>query len=491
MMITFDTSQKLPKQFVISRDIPEDYSEWHHHQLNGWTFACAKEVPVISLYNETEEIVGFLLGWVILDGVLLPTGSMQTIGPDQEDAFRAGLCGRYLYFSVKEGATYAETDAGGLLPLVYSKQGNCAASTPTALLPLIELTPNEPVRAAFGIPERHGWFPFGLTPFSGLVRLLPNHRLCLETWEATRYWPTEQTVDLNTASQRDPREIAGEIAKIVQRNVGAIIEAGRGIAHLTAGYDSRMVVAATKPFIDKVQFETVRSGAGETSLDCHMAEQIARKLGLNHEFLDAVSSSSEDVDAWLNRTGTCVYDYVTDLAATAEHYDRHYHALTGTCGEVARAYYWSGGLSGGVEGITADDVVTRLGVPKIEETLNAAEIWLKGLPATRESVLWDLAYIEQRLACWAGPSIFGHNVSYPSLSPFNSHQIYRLMLSLPDDYRVSQNFVHDYIEMLWPELLKFPFNRANGLARLKFAKSELKAILPNDLKVMLKSILRR
>lgn len=486
----FEDSSRLPKQFVIFRQIPEAYSSWKTRRLNDWTVAASAEVPIVALCAVDGVPSGYLIGWAINDGALLADGTDLYLEPDKQAAFYDRLCGRYILLYRNDGATYARTDAGGLLPLVYCPQSNTAASTPTALLPWQSLEINSPVSKAFNIPPRHGWYPFGLTPFVGVTRLLPNHSLCLESWQTERFWPRPQDIDAMAPAAADAEKIAIEIAKKTQKNVAAIIAAGRGIAHLTAGFDSRMVVAATKPYLADCTFETVQAPNNGKSLDSDMAAMISAKLGLRHEFIEFIETPPAEIDAWLTRTGYCVYDHVTSLAATAERYDRQYHALTGTCGEVGRAYYWGDGIEKSPV-VSVETLLLRLGIPETEETIAAANQWTQGLPVQGGSLFWDLAYIEQRLGCWAGPSVFGHNVSFPSLSPFNCHEIYRLMLSLPEEYRASQQFSRDFIDYLWPELLDFPFNRAVGLSKLKYMRSEIPAILPDRLVSILKRIRKK
>jgi predicted heme/steroid binding protein len=490
MSLSFESSSKLPKQFVISKSIPGDFANWRAFACNGWTLACSDEVPVITVNSPEGTQIGLLIGWVIRNGIFLENASTIEIEDTKAHSFLDILCGRYIYLFSDGTGTHLRTDAGGLLPVVYNPESNCAGSSPTALVPWKNFEINEAVQNAFDIPNKHGWYPFGLTPYKGMKRLLPNHQLCLETWRHHRFWPLNPAGSFELQRSDNPRQTTTEIADLIQGNVGAIIKAGRGISHLTAGYDSRMVIAATKPYRDSCIFETVDVPGEGAALDCHVAEVITKKLHLTYETLGYVETTGEEKDAWLNRTGYCVNDHVTDLAATAKFHDRHYHALTGTCGEVARAYYWADGRHKNPT-VSPEELVRRIGAPKTAETLEAAREWMDHLPVKGGSLFWDLVYIEQRLGCWAGPSVFGHDVCYPSLSPFNSPIIYKLMLSLPDDYRSSHQFVHDYVEYLWPELLAFPYNQAIGLTRLKFAKAEIKAVLPENVKGMLKSALKK
>ncbi|TNE35521.1 MAG: hypothetical protein EP348_08740 [Alphaproteobacteria bacterium] len=483
----------LPKQFLIAKTLPAELDNWKSYSLLDWSIAASDELPVISINSADAPVHGFLLGWVIRHGALLTDGTHLELGNPLDPEFLDSLCGRYILLIARNGQTFARTDAGALLPLVYSARFKAAGSTPTALGILQPLAPDTEIQECFRIGERFGWLAFGLTPYKDIMRLLPNHELSLETGQVRRFWPeTAEEIAPLLPRGRVPQAKTHLIADRVAENAEAVIKAGRGIVHLTAGYDSRMVVAATAKYRNQCFYETVTMAAkgGAPDLDTHIAAAISRKLDLNHEFIEFVDTRPEEIDAWLKRTGYCVYDHVTNLAATAERYDRHYHALTGTCGEVGRAYYWGDGIETR-ETVDPGLLIDRLGMPSIPAIRAGAEQWLRELPVTGGSTLWDLAYIEQRLGCWAGPSVFGHNVSYPSLSPFNNSIIYRMMLSLPEDYRQSQQFARDFIGYLWPELLGFPFNRAIGLAKRHYLKSEITALLPPAALSLLKGLRKK
>ncbi len=74
----------------------------------------------------------------------------------------------------------------------------------------------------------------------------------------------------------------------------------------------------------------------------------------------------------------------------------------------------------------------------------------------------DLLYIEQRLGCWGGPQSIGAIFSFV-INPFCNRRIFTLMLSLPPQYKRQNKVSDDLIKHLWPELLKFPFNRYMGM----------------------------
>jgi hypothetical protein len=100
----------------------------------------------------------------------------------------------------------------------------------------------------------------------------------------------------------------------------------------------------------------------------------------------------------------------------------------------------------------------------------------------------DLSKIETIYGCWWAVAGYGHDLSVPTISPFFSRRMIDLILSLPLDYRREKGFLKDYMNALWPELMQLPINRAAGLARLRFLKTELRSRLPNSVKRALKPL---
>lgn len=492
MLPTIENASLLPKQYVIAKHVLEIFDQWNSKVFGDWTIATAPELPVIQINDSNGNEHSCLIGWAIHNEEILKHNAIIKVDPEEFQNFYEKLCGRFIILYTDDNSTYIKPDASALLPLVYSSSIGVAGSTPTVMVPWNELETVSAIQEAFDLPNSVGWYPCGLTAFKGVKRLLPNHSLCLDTWQTKRFWPLKEDGTSAIPKSSNPRETSIEIAKIVQSHVSTLAESGHRVAHITAGYDTRMVIAATRKYSDDFLYETVRHNAlgRATNLDCHIAGQIAKGEKLNHVFIEFVDPAKKDVDDWLNRVGYCMRDEVTELATTAKLNDRNCFILSGVCVEVGRAYYWSREPDRN-KNVTPEGLLKTLGHPIIPETIAAADEWIKGMPVPGGCLFWDMVLIEQRQACWGGANVLGHNVSFPSFTPVNSYEIYQLMLSLPEAYRESQQFARDYIEFLWPELLKYPFNKAGGLSRLKYLKAEITSILPNEVVTKLKRIKKK
>jgi len=136
--------------------------------------------------------------------------------------------------------------------------------------------------------------------------------------------------------------------------------------------------------------------------------------------------------------------------------------LEGLGGEVGRAFYWKeADLGTGVPSV--DWLLERLGWesaphPAIRGRL---ETWLQNLPPGLPlPTVLDPAYIEFRLACAMGPSLYEQERhSIFTAYPINGRPIFSIFLSLPPPWRFAQGLYEEVLRQEWPELKLFPLHK--------------------------------
>ena len=487
-----NVSMRLPKQFLLAQMPFTELPDWRHIEYLGWWLSLAPEVPLIKIQDCNGSTIGLIIGWCIWRGRLLQEGDTirsleQTEGIAKEYEEWGG---RFVYFLEHKKQLAAITDAAGMMSLVYSEEKRILASTPAVMQRFGTLEHDEKMCRAFsgGKPEK--WFPFGITPYRGVRRLLPNHRLTLQDWRNERFFPRPDGEGLRGDPQVDIDSVARSIAQWVRENIKALVEAGHNVAHLTGGFDSRMVLAASRDYVPDMRFQTVSMPDKRVRLDCHIAAGIARKFDLDYRALQFLPPSEPEVSEWLQRTGHCIEDTVAAFCTTARVYNSHCHEITGTCGEAMRVPYWYSG-DDQRQSLNAREFMHRFEIVENEITRKLTDEWLAALPpGTSVGNALDIAYVEQRVACWAGPSMFGHDIALPSISPFSSARYYRAILSIPESLRARNLLAPAFVNHLWPELLKIPVNRAGGLAKLRFLSQEIRLILPVEARDHIKRFLQ-
>lgn len=485
----------LNKHFVITEtafDCPRSWNETPFDSFRVFSGPDVRRHPILDRDGQTR---GLALGWIVGKAGLLPDETPIRIDDSEKCplSWLDHLSGRYIAVigSPKLEEPVLITDAAGLLPAVYSKAHRTVASTPLMLARLLDLCSDDEVKRLFPIPEVRGWIPFGLTQVEGVRRLLPNHLLTLGSFVQNRFWPSAGYVDkyliYNNSCENN---ITKHVFNIVSESVRSLMYERDLFFHLTAGYDSRMILASSINHAGNKRFITVKTPTEGGVIDRIVSEKLAEKFNLNHELRFFTHPTEDDIAEWHRRTGYCISDYVERLATTSKTWNSGEIQVTGGCGEVGRAFYWS---EADLEKKkpAPETLVRRMGFPAEPRLLTEAAAWLEGLPDLHAPHIFDLAYIEQRLACWAGPSVYGSFQKVPSISPFNSRLTYKSLLALPCRYRLRNRFARQFISLGSPELLRIPINSLPGLHRLRFPITTMKQLIPKSTKDRLRVLLHK
>jgi hypothetical protein len=454
---------KWPGQFCLCRDSLSVLSDWPCESLAGWNLWHCPTLPVSILSDSEGGHIGWLLGYPISpDGILI--SERCAIGAKGSEAgfahavdgFIGELAGRFAAILVAPTCSRVYVDPAGQRPVVFNSSERRVASS----LGLATSHPDWDVDLmdSVDVERCDRWYPFGLTPDRNVRRLLPNHGLDLNDFTTRRIWPGLQDVEFGGA--RDPREWVARIADKARSNIAAVSLRYPIQMSLTGGRDSRMLLAVSKPYLSNIEYFTIGLPDASGMRDGRVASELARRFGLRHRILEWRESSAAVLDDWQKRTGFGVAGRTGKSAATLSQLDSSRVVMYGLCIEVGRSERWRASDFSGAA-LAAEELLVRFKIPVQERLLSEATKWLKELPVSNRLDILDLAHIEQRLGCWAGPSYDG----YPGriVMPFSDRGIFRLMLELPRRYRFEQRLALDLIRNRWPALLGVPFNREPGL----------------------------
>ena len=466
----------LCEQFMlsVSPDVPDG---WVARRLGNWHLAHHPTLPVIAIDNPVagnaaDAPVGWLLGYPITsDGRLLGDGAALALSGDPAD-LADDLGGRFLMIIAAEDHPAIYPDAVGSYSSVYCPSLRIAASTP-ALIPYGAATTDRyELIEQLGIPWTGGTFPFGMTSRHGIERLLPNHHLDLRTWTMVRHGPRRRY----ERGELSVEETADRVAAIVRRQIDAIMDHIPCYLPLTAGNDSRLLLACVRHRRHELALYTADiPGAGGAN-DVATATTIADRFGLQHQRLPLTRPADDDVDLWLYRTGCSVGERPGLNATTSfRTLDRSRARLNGQIGDFARNVYR----------LPADHEDTRLTAERLAlqsasqhsvdyrtsirsgkvrfglspEVLGYVERWIESVDEPDALRVLDLAYVEKVIAAWAGvwayAEYFGPGFT---IFPMCHSDVTALIMGLPDDVRREGTFNRTLIARHWPELLDVPVN---------------------------------
>ena len=478
----------LCEQFVLSAslDVPNG---WVARQLGSWHLAHHPTLPVITLGDPAigdrgGTPVGWVLGYPITpEGRLLSDGVTLTLAGDPAD-LADELGGRFLIIITHDEHPAIYPDAVGSYSSVYCPSLRIAASTP-ALIPYESTTTDRhELIEQLGIPWTGGTFPFGMTVRHGVGRLLPNHHLDLRTWTMVRHGPRRRY----ERGELSVEETAERIATIVRRQIDAIMDHIPCYLPLTAGNDSRMLLACTGHRHHELALYTADIADLGGANDVVTATTISRRFGLHHQRVAMKRPTTADLDRWLYRTG-CSVGEARGLSATASYrtLDRSRARLNGQIGDFTRNVYR----------LPTDHEDTRLTVERLAtqsasnhdvdyrtsispaktrfslspEVLGYVEWWMHGVAETDALRVLDLAYVEKVLAAWAGVWVYAEYFGPGfTIFPMCHSEVTALIMGLPDDVRRKGTFNRTVIAQEWPELLDIPVNIPTTRTTLRYKR---------------------
>ena len=456
-------------QFLLAKAEVPLLASWPKQQIGSWILHWHSRLPVTEIRTQADTHVGWLLGLAVdAEGRTvnpvwrLPFDCEKKDAADRFESELNGLGGRFAAIFLTADSHRFYLDASGSLAAVYCEAQQAIASSCNLIPNIRDLQENIVLTRALRIPHRDGCYPFRLTPWTAVTRLLPSHFLDLEDWTAKRHWPKSTMLD----PTRRPEETVREIAELLETFISGVTGLAPAQIPITAGYDSRVLLACSRPSLRSIHFYTTPIPDFGARVDCAYGRRIAKRFRLDYSAMTWREATSKEIDEWLYCTGNCVVGRITRGVATDQQLDPARFTLLGLGGELGRGFYWLPDDFPALP-LSCEEILRRFDLPLVDVILREAADWLDHLPTTDLLEKLDLYGLEQRLGCLYGPSLYGCRKARFTASPYNSRLVYQRMFSLPYDYRRQKRLPIDLIQLKWPELLQFPFNEPFGLLKLE------------------------
>jgi hypothetical protein len=458
------TAPRLAGQFAAGRgELPLAPARWPRHSFRDWTLATHPSLTVRALAAGDGTPRGWLAGHAF-DGAQ-PAGTTVALpveaGPAAAEDALYRLGGRWVALADLGDGPSFHLDATGSMAAVYGLEAELVASTPWLVLGdryHADLDRTLMAQVEAGAP---GWGPTyygGTTAHRAVRRLLPNHRLDLQAWSPRRHWPPRPV-----ETDADPLPTAQAIAAAIEGSVAAATRIGGIHLSVTAGYDSRLVLACSRAHLTQARLYTTARSRHE--VDASVARAMRRRLRLDVAILPVVSAGAAEVEAWRTETGHCVGGAIAGIHPSLARLDPRRLTLPGLCGEIGRCTSHADGDGDRVP--SARELLERWGIPPLAAFLAGLEGWLAELEGQPAAAVRDLFHVEQQLGCWVGPQQYGTVAWSDVVLPMSQRAVIEAMLRLPVDYRRRQRLVLDVCAARWPELLQFPFNDLAGREALE------------------------
>ena len=426
------------------------------------------------IYSEfTQDFIGA--------GVETLAERVSTIA-DFETKVLPRLAGSFIALTTGPLPTRLYLDHAGSMPMVYSAADRRAATSPSTLLDEAEYQSrflSELHGAMVGREGEGSWISGTLTAHRGVFRLLANHFLDLETWTAARFWPRPDDVE----GWRDFETASVAAADAMKAFSNAVFRNFKTATTLTAGFDTRLVLASCRDHSDECQFFTIAAPHAEKDMD--ISKRIAARFGLKHRVLPLRRADPLQTAIWDRTVGDTIIEAPRLTYPTLQHELADFEVqLTGAFGEIGRCRYYRQDLETINDAkIDARFVISRLTIPQHPDMVINIQEWIDGLAGQPNSVILDLALHELKLGSWAMPQRAFMTSVKLSLMPFAQRIVFDHLTGIRPTEKDTKSLFWAMIVHLWPELKEFPINKYGdfndqlSMIRKLFAPNRLQRLL--------------
>ena len=290
------------------------------------------------------------------------------------------------------------------------------------------------------------------TYYDDICQLLPNHFLNVSSSDIKRFWPHEALPPLSK------EDCVDECATMIEGFLIAASNRYQLMMPVSAGYDSRILLAASKEIHENVFYYLNNSNDVRQSADSWVPQKLLLKNNLKFNLLEI----SNHVDEKFQE----VY-YSNNLFANPEmieimqnyllHYPDKLNLPGGTIPIIKSMYNSS------TNKITGEVLAKLHGYNKYQFANIVYDKWferLNGVCERTNTNIYDLLYWEDRTPNWGTEVQLDKEIAQEEFVVFNSAYLVSRMLTYDMAQRKQPHYkLHkDLIKALWPELLDLPFN---------------------------------
>ncbi len=468
-------NMKYRRQFVASFKPSNEFLDWQHIEYKEERFHiyAHPDLGTSSTASREKNIKLTLLGFVI-DPENPHKNNKKIIDDLVEydtksiEAFSNAvsiLAGRFVLILSMSGQIYIYHDPCGLRSVYFTSSTGYTfiGSQPLLFSKFFDLKTSEHYNTFYSskhfIDNVEYWLPSGMTLYEKIHHLVPNHYLDVTKVKQVRYWPTCQIVrqDFEKAVQIS----AGMLVKLIS---SAKLRFSLALP-LTSGYDSRVLLAASKNYIDQIYVYTLMYRDLTTnSEDVKIPNLILNKNMIKHHVIECRDQIDPEFLTFYNSIYYLAHnDWASILFGMLNKYPQDRINVKGNCSEITRCFYYKYG--------THDDVISPRQLAGLEHGWNSMQFIVDSLDEWLKSVIkiceyskidiLDLFYWEHRMGSWQAQGQLEWDIVQEAFTPYNYRPLLTTMLGTPIKYRTHKDYLlyQQITNYLWPELLKWPINR--------------------------------
>jgi hypothetical protein len=488
-------------QFVLGPAYVDRLAAWKKYEVAG--SLCLTAHPDLNVEQVEHNGQAIVLMGFILDpnrpaagnGDILKTIADRMADGAQPHESTRDYGGRWILIVVNGDRSILFNDAAGLRQVFYTNEmcsdGFWCASQPGMLAELLDLEMSEEALDfidSYEFRKYHEFrFPGDSSPYRVVQHMLPNHLLDLGTRACHRYWPDRP---LATLAPETAAEHLGAMLRGLLQSASSRFDLALS---LTAGLDSRIVMAASRELIHKLRIMTVRQlDKPDDYMDVAVPAQLLSRFNLAHEVVrSSLVMDREFLGVFYGNTALPHPVYAPDAYAIMRQGGHSRVAVTGSASEIGRTSFKQQIRKPENEKITAEDLagLQKMGGNRL--VIQSYDRWLSSLGNLHNVHPLDLFEWEQGHGNWLAMCQLEFDVAWQDIfTPYNCRKLLETMLAVSDRYRESPDYsLHKMlVSNLWPELLEVPIN-PRPHQKKSFADT-IKAHIPHSVKQQVKQFVQ-
>jgi len=457
------------RQFVLGPRPINLFRDWKCLQIGKSYLAVHPdlEYTVIQKDGHLFVLLGFLLDPYHPDHTnldILQDLANQFVDSSSFIQSTSHLGGRWILIHSDTNGASLFHDFSGYRQCYYyqNSDGLWCAPTPCILADLLCLPESRDPEllqfissSEFEITE-HAWIG-DETVYANVKHLMPNHQIDLSSGEISRYWPNRFIQEISMA------EAVPQCCEILQGQFKAASKRWKLAVAVTAGWDSRLLLAATKELHGEITYFVHKiCNLDDDAPDIAIPKKLFSQLGIPFFIIPCTQKFDKKLAKRITQNVRFVHKY-----QKFEEYHSFYYDLKdkvpvgGQISEVARClYYPDANHPDNVTSKLLSSLHSRKNEPYV---VSQCQKWLSEVtPSIYNYKLLDIFYLEQRDGNWGAMFPAGLDTISEQFHPFNCRKLMDIMLSVNSTYRkkLDSPFYQEMISTMWPELLSEPMQKS-------------------------------
>jgi len=303
------------------------------------------------------------------------------------------------------------------------------------------------------------------TIYDDIRQLMPNHFYDVSSISTIRYWPNRKTEYIAM------KVVMENCAKMVKGFMESITNRYEVMLPVTAGKDSRTLLAATKNFSERIYYYINKERhMDDRHPDIAIPKKLLHHLNLKFHVLDPYINIDDDFKR--------IY-YENNEFASKEYlpiiYNYYYNFrdkvnLPGNTASAGEEWFMGAKMP-----ISGKNLAKKNRVNRWNYAIEYYEQWIREIkehcPENNICML-NLFYWEERCANWGIKIQLDKDIAQEDINPFNSRDLIMQYYSVQPKYLEFPYFrLHlEVINHLWPEVLKISINKSWRTTFLKVLK---------------------